>query len=710
MDLSRQPGQYQPQASGSGTGAEPADEAMVDNGAGWPPGVGGKPKKRQPPALDPDGFSRPLRSRKQRPCDSCRKMKQRCAIPVAGEPCVECNVDKDETGKGTMEPCAVTSLLTDDLLPIRTVSVAGEKKKAEVGADGEREEEFPHHRQVSRDASEPVFLVFTPTPAHRRHQDDPTKVLLRRLQSTLALLPSYSTESSFADYLSAHPAFPLLSCYPRPSIASLSPGVLSFVLASSLIHSTARNVKNASAPVWEIIKESRVADVVVEKPHLEGISVALMELSGRPLLDPRGDFLLLAKAIAQAQLLGLHISCEEWAIPQWEKHHRSRLWWCLRIHDAWSSFLNSRPSHLQIGNTSTPLPPSPSEPSNNPTLPVSPAFYYLCRLAVVVARMQSEISTIDKLKMAKLGYPTVLKVVETELEALTEETRDLLRPVGGRVPEGAYCFRFLLLGFKCMVRRIEIELKAGIGGPFQPDASTLTLFVDIVDFITTLGPDAFHGFWLPYSCHVLSSVVSSLVRLSLASISSGSANSTPAITISANHGQHPTSLLSRICLVLGNAKAQHGWDVAEWALARAKNVAEKLKTISDTMMAAGEPADEYLGIVNALEKSVAASPSSQALPITTPSPVMFGAGVSPSAAGLGGAGGGGGGGSGTDESTPHVGEILWNVDSNGLPDLDQWLNDLNMMASGNTGVDWRGMEDDGGLFGVGGAAGGGEYW
>ncbi|KAM0752051.1 hypothetical protein T439DRAFT_324147 [Meredithblackwellia eburnea MCA 4105] len=754
--------------------------------------------------------ARPFRSRKQRPCDACRKQKNRCAITVVGEPCVECKQtgkectfiapvpqrkakdpqppqesfpiahgfaastsqqepDRLETlaavarGEGshgnpastystgqvreedksdrdtlrpskrmrgleeakdgsrrersssstriggrlanglfsleddcpsTTEPCAITSMLTDDLLPVR--SLASAVKGDETAAAG--------HRQVSSQGHAPMFFMLLRKPSHRIRNDDFDRDILRRLRSAWSIFPQpFDEDQALTLYLnSSHAAFPVLPLpthAEQPQLDSLPPSLLALVLATSLDHSPTYNF--ACRPIWELVKEARVGERSLELPKLSGVATALLELGARPVLDERGDFLLLAKTIAQAQLLGLHISSEDWAIPRWEKNLRLRLWWCIRIHDGWSSFLNSRPSHLQIGNSSVRLPslsclvdeptnPSTKLPQHHNTI----AFHYLCRLAVQVSRFQSDLCTIDNLRAAKAApveAASFLKSVEKELAALESETRYLVNhPLDGDAPPGAYCFRFMLLGFKCMVRRVSIELKAGIGGAFKPDADTLFLFGDLVEFVSSLKEDAFHGYWLPYSCHVLSSAVSSLIRLSLASISSGPHSNTPAITIHSGSALQPVRLLQRLCLVLAQAREHHKWDVSYWALSRAANVAARLRTVASM---SNDAADNYQTIVNALEGRSTREPTPVVASVPAFNPSGFNAAtgleeVLRSAVAAQPTPAGGELGSTVDLDVPvpesdGLNEIRWNINSLGVPDLDQWLNELN---AGDTGA------------------------
>ncbi|KAJ7655051.1 hypothetical protein DFH06DRAFT_488965 [Mycena polygramma] len=176
-------------------------------------------------------LSRPFRSRKNRPCDGCRRAKSRCAIPQSGPPCVECqqmnkqctfdelpperkkpkapsspiastsshlatepqnlslslgkvkrprspdegsaalqalsyaaaqekrlrigeseHMSLDLSIGGSLDPHVLTTLLTDDLLPIGT---------KQAGPDDSPLTETAHIRQISCDRSKPQYIIFT---------------------------------------------------------------------------------------------------------------------------------------------------------------------------------------------------------------------------------------------------------------------------------------------------------------------------------------------------------------------------------------------------------------------------------------------------------------------------------------------------------------------------------------------------------------------
>lgn len=359
---------------------------------------------------------------------------------------------------------------------------------------------------------------------------------------------------------------------------------------------------------------------------------------------------------------------------------RDRIWWSLRIHDAWvrdqpvrssllalvdasgcaqASFLNSRPSHIQAGNTNVPLLPFPTPSDGVEAYVGSVAFQYSCRLAVIVARLQSEVSTLDKYGSATRAESC--DELEQELNAMKDGARPFLdmspRPIGmgvsrsllasvptshARSPRHADALLFKLLALRCMVRRISIEVRIGLGNTFAPDGSTLEIFAQLVDFYSSLGAQSFGNgrSWLPCASlsaarwrlslesrrpyehtadvsHILSSVLSSLIRLSLAAISSK--YSTPSSTAHSGAPSHhltppPTvssaavHLLARLAFAVHRARSEYDWSLADAALDRAASVAERLTAA----MQADAACDDYSEVVAALQGQVTPEPTSSA--------------------------------------------------------------------------------------------------
>ncbi|CAH0054927.1 unnamed protein product [Clonostachys solani] len=59
--------------------------------------------------------------------------------------------------------------------------------------------------------------------------------------------------------------------------------------------------------------------------------------------DSPGHWSLLGSAINVANQLGLHLDCQLWPIPDWEKRLRRRLWWAIHTEATWRSLLLGLP-------------------------------------------------------------------------------------------------------------------------------------------------------------------------------------------------------------------------------------------------------------------------------------------------------------------------------------------------------------------------------
>lgn len=102
------------------------------------------------------------------------------------------------------------------------------------------------------------------------------------------------------------------------------------------------------------------------------------------------------------------------------------------------SFLNSRPSHMQVHNSDIPLPPSSTIASavDDPGLSVScRAYVSLCQLSEIVATLQNEICTVksqEKQRRVKLDGLAALEkeVLELAIQWKSEITGDEERKPG----------------------------------------------------------------------------------------------------------------------------------------------------------------------------------------------------------------------------------------------------------------------------------------
>ncbi|KAF8868792.1 hypothetical protein CPB85DRAFT_1262811, partial [Mucidula mucida] len=372
---------------------EPGPSHLRTNGASPTNKTSGSAKSTPNDDPPPVTLARPFRSRKNRPCDGCRRAKTRCAIVVVGTPCVECqhtrkkctfdelprqrkkpaastdrnpSSSNDNTKKRSLSPnrasssrqqsygdayheeitidssaCKrvrldsegsespggyregkdakvsleetlgyhmITSVLTDDLLPV------GARR---AGSQGDE-----HIRQISLDSSKPQYVIFSHKIESENARTRPSSSsILAPIHTVLSLVnppppPPAVLLETFLQKSNA--AFPILP--PTPGTAGYPAPLLAKVYISALNHLPGGVYRPFVKRVRETLPTS--SGNGIHRSSLAAISDALLDVSARPVGDAEELYLILAKAVAQAQLIGLHLDPTEWGIPEWEKDWR----------------------------------------------------------------------------------------------------------------------------------------------------------------------------------------------------------------------------------------------------------------------------------------------------------------------------------------------------------------------------------------------------
>ncbi|KAL2315286.1 Transcription factor [Schizosaccharomyces pombe] len=120
----------------------------------------------------------------------------------------------------------------------------------------------------------------------------------------------------------------------------LSPILLTAMYASSIIYWDAdkelRNYPRLDAKkLWDLTED--FLDLSFSLSRLSTLQAAIIFLTGRPWINVAGNWSILTRAIALAQILGFHLDCSEWQIPKEEKILRNRVWWALFVNEKWLS-------------------------------------------------------------------------------------------------------------------------------------------------------------------------------------------------------------------------------------------------------------------------------------------------------------------------------------------------------------------------------------
>ncbi|TVY48583.1 Transcriptional activator protein [Lachnellula occidentalis] len=349
-----------------------------------------------------------VRSRKERPCDACRRRKSRCVINEGQAICVLCQFHTQECTfvqspqprkrKLNIEGGKEESVANKRRSPDRTderrrrpteSSISSNslvEEMANIGGPtllkrtlGLQNDRYSQYIGPTTDF-EPSLIDLSPFDP----QDESllSRGTLRKVNDveTFLLLPDYNTpgyehivddadaiESLVAPHGPAllelyfriiHPNFPILQKtvffekYNR-SHREFSPPILAavYILAINWWDHSEELVNVQKPDLRELERLARVTLTdAMNRPKLSTVQAGLL-LSQRP----EGDqWAPTAQLVAIGQELGLHLDCSTWKIPPWERGLRKRLAWALYMQDKWGSLVHGRPSHIFASNWALP--------------------------------------------------------------------------------------------------------------------------------------------------------------------------------------------------------------------------------------------------------------------------------------------------------------------------------------------------------------------
>ncbi|KAK1015499.1 Fungal specific transcription factor [Friedmanniomyces endolithicus] len=92
--------------------------------------------------------------------------------------------------------------------------------------------------------------------------------------------------------------------------------------------------------------------VAMQRPKMSAVQAGLLLLQRAK----SSTWTLTVQLVALAQDIGLHLDCTDWSIPPWEGRLRKRLAWALYTQDKWSALMHGRPSHINAVDWAVPAP------------------------------------------------------------------------------------------------------------------------------------------------------------------------------------------------------------------------------------------------------------------------------------------------------------------------------------------------------------------
>ncbi|KAH8898622.1 hypothetical protein GQ53DRAFT_741932 [Thozetella sp. PMI_491] len=153
-----------------------------------------------------------------------------------------------------------------------------------------------------------------------------------------------------------HPSFPILHkgvflakheishrLFSPPLLAAVYLIALDYHIYDASIDQELVNPGDESGQaVLEALAERTMADDL-KRPKLSTLEAGLLLLQRCRIRAEASNWMFSAQMVALAQGLGLHVNCEDWDIPEWEKGLRKRLGWALYLQDRWGALIHGRP-------------------------------------------------------------------------------------------------------------------------------------------------------------------------------------------------------------------------------------------------------------------------------------------------------------------------------------------------------------------------------
>ncbi|KAF2836324.1 hypothetical protein M501DRAFT_940128 [Patellaria atrata CBS 101060] len=348
------------------------------------------------------GTATNIRSRRERPCDACRRRKSRCVIHEGAVLCVLCEFHKQEcTFVQSPQPRKrkpPAEGKKDEGSKKRSIDVEPQQVIQKAGLS------TPSISPLQQPVTQRETKIFGETLGlqrrrHSRHIGlttpfDPTLISLSKFDTRnessfdlgtlrrvndhecFIMLPDESSQEYGEDtqflaaidevisphgrtlidiyFRTVHPSFPIIQktiFYDRLRNGDwqFSPALLAgmYLLALNWWYHEPKlqGIPKPDATRLETIA-LRALSSAMERPKLSTVQGGMLLLQ-RPDTD---SWSLTTQLVAIGQELGLHLDCSNWSIPLWERGLRRRIAWALYMQDKWSSLIHGRPSHIFSAN------------------------------------------------------------------------------------------------------------------------------------------------------------------------------------------------------------------------------------------------------------------------------------------------------------------------------------------------------------------------
>ncbi|KAJ7222409.1 hypothetical protein GGX14DRAFT_540400 [Mycena pura] len=358
-------------------------------------------------------------------------------------------------------------------------------------------------RQVSTNQSEPVFFLFERVRPYG--EDSVGKYTSAELIGLLGpsnihrLLQHYMRQDGLAV-----PIWRASDFTDSPE-TRLPAGLFCAYVSRGIIYDD--QLRHLSADAWKVTTLTNRAQS--RSARVSTIQANLLDLDGRPSLNPTGNSMLLGQTIAAARLMGLHLDCTSWLIPKWEKHLRIKLWWAVLQQDKWSALCYGRSSYIHLSDWDVPLPPC----ENTNDFP----FVSLCELTVILDRILKKVHVVRPSQRSTDVRETMSNISKfgMELDTWKHRVDAMGQSLNGYYTPGFRSLQLSYLAVALLLVRCVLDLDLPLAATQSAYESATRVTEEVVSFTSSLTPDDLRGYFTTYSAFHFSTCLILLVRIVL---------------------------------------------------------------------------------------------------------------------------------------------------------------------------------------------------
>jgi hypothetical protein len=169
------------------------------------------------------------------------------------------------------------------------------------------------------------------------------------LKYVFPVLPVVSRFQLDIDSSSTFPTTLSLSRVPTHLLAAMYASSVAFWADDDHLCVSKAYKQPSASLLWRIVFEEILREI--HTPRLSVLQACLLYLQkpraaelNSAAADTPFRWSFLAFTVGLTTSLGLHLECQDWSIPTWEKRIRRRLWWSVYSEEKWRSLLHGQPT------------------------------------------------------------------------------------------------------------------------------------------------------------------------------------------------------------------------------------------------------------------------------------------------------------------------------------------------------------------------------